>query len=440
MLHKGDRNNVLGIRWCVTQARGCPNALFEEGSVKLSESTAIDKLAYFSTASSGNLASVLQSAVSVKSTSDMKCRSSRYSMVLRHATEGGDIPIRPTKNITASGTRSMLTSDGTMKALLECAGPCPQATTESERITGQQQPPYSLQHDAEARCGKTDHLRPDDQHVDGRCSHLDRPVALSSIPNEGSHTHGSTKPHGAPEFKPFLSSGLARFANRDVLKSLDRSAQFREPPSLVDKKNSTSKTSSPSGLSFKSATGVSSSRRSTGDLHSNKPGNQNLLLPTRRAGARMEKPSGDSAAPQACITGPSCMDATAVGRRLTAQNNMWSAVGSYEPLASVVFQELYPQLSRELQALCMQCLGTTDSPELRALTDIQQAAMKLVAEQSARRSIEAKSRLAEVFKREGQPKGALESLEQFLLERSPILIYFDIVSLTPHLEQGGFFR
>ena len=134
------------------------------------------------------------------------------------------------------------------------------------------------------------------------------------------------------------------------------------------------------------------------------------------------------------------MDATAVGRRLTAQNNMWSAVGSYEPLASLVFHELYPQLSRELQALCMQCLGTGDSSELRALTDIQQAAMKLVAEQSVRRSAEAKSRLVEVFKRTGQPIGTLESLEQFLLLRSPILIYFDIVSLTPHLEQGGFIR
>ncbi|CDJ51377.1 hypothetical protein, conserved [Eimeria brunetti] len=88
----------------------------------------------------------------------------------------------------------------------------------------------------------------------------------------------------------------------------------------------------------------------------------------------------------------------------------------------------------------MQCLGTTDSPELRALTDIQQAAMKLVAGESVRRSAAAKSRLAEVFKRAGQPKGSLECLEQFLLARSPILIYFDIVSLTPHLEQGGFIR
>ncbi|KAL8450806.1 hypothetical protein Emed_002263 [Eimeria media] len=144
--------------------------------------------------------------------------------------------------------------------------------------------------------------------------------------------------------------------------------------------------------------------------------------------------------PVATYSRPSYIDRTAMGRRLTAQNDMWSRVGSYEPLSSAVFHGVFPTLPSELQKLCMQCVGTPDSPELRSLTDIQKAAMALVAKQSVRKSLVAKSRIAREFKKRGQPLEALELIEQFLLTCVPILIYFDIASLTPHLAQGGYYR
>ncbi|KAL8451483.1 hypothetical protein Emag_002705 [Eimeria magna] len=143
--------------------------------------------------------------------------------------------------------------------------------------------------------------------------------------------------------------------------------------------------------------------------------------------------------PVATYSRPSYIDRTAMGRRLTAQNDMWSRVGSYEPLSSTVFHGVFPTLSSELQKLCMQCVGTPDSPELRSLTDIQKAAMALVAKQSVRKSLVAKSRIAREFKKRGQPLEALEQIERFLLTGVPILIYFDIASLTPHLAQGGYY-
>lgn len=88
----------------------------------------------------------------------------------------------------------------------------------------------------------------------------------------------------------------------------------------------------------------------------------------------------------------------------------------------------------------MQCLGTTDSPELRALTDIQKAVMALVAKQSVQKSAEAKNRLTKAFEGARDINAALDCLEQFLLSRAPILIYFDIASLTPHLDHGGCIR
>ncbi|OEH79308.1 hypothetical protein cyc_00343 [Cyclospora cayetanensis] len=130
----------------------------------------------------------------------------------------------------------------------------------------------------------------------------------------------------------------------------------------------------------------------------------------------------------------------AAGRRLTAQKNIWSAVGSFEPLRSSIFHRIFPRLPDELEKVCMQCIGTPDSSELRALTDIQKAAMALVAKQSVRRSAAAKDRLVKQFKLMGQPDGILDCLEQFLLTCVPILIYFDISSLTPHLEHGGYYR
>lgn len=152
------------------------------------------------------------------------------------------------------------------------------------------------------------------------------------------------------------------------------------------------------------------------------------------------RPRIGSAFPTTYNLRPSYIDGTAVGRRLTAQNNIWSGVGSYEPLRSSVFHGVFPKLSPELQALCMQCFGTPDSPELRALTDIQKAVMALVAKQSLTKSAEAKDRIVKELNDRGTPKGAVDKLEQFLLTRVPILIYFDIASLTPHLAQGGYFR
>ena len=419
--------------------------MVEEGSLKLSESTAFDKFAYCSPSCSGNLESVLQSAVSAKAPQNPKDGSGRDSMNRCQSKRGGDAPINSSQNITARELRHMPTPLNTQTASLENVKSGLHATALSEHTSVKQKHSSIFQDNAETAHALPQNQGTYNQEVAGRCNLIahdrsgNRPS--SSMPSLGSQKHGRTKLQNSSELKYSPSKRVTDDGGPDAPKWQLRSAQSRDSSSVVDRGKNISKQSLDPSSTFGNTTGfVSLRRRSTEDLHSDMVRNGDCLLPTNRARAHMEKPRINSAAPPTSIMRPSYMDATAVGRRLTAQNNMWSAVGSYEPLASLVFHELYPQLSRELQALCMQCLGTGDSSELRALTDIQQAAMKLVAEQSVRRSAEAKSRLVEVFKRTGQPIGTLESLEQFLLLRSPILIYFDIVSLTPHLEQGGFIR
>ncbi|CDJ41563.1 hypothetical protein, conserved [Eimeria tenella] len=205
---------------------------------------------------------------------------------------------------------------------------------------------------------------------------------------------------------------------------------------------STSKRIEPLCISVGEIDGKASSRRrsSTGSFSDRKSGNEYGLGRSPLPSGQPRKPRIDSAAPTEYAVRPSYMATSALGRRLTAQTNIWSGVGTYEPLASSVFHGLFPNLSPELQSLCMQCLGTTDSPELRALTDIQKAVMALVAKQSVKKSAEARNRLTKAFEGAREINGALDCLEQFLLRRAPILIYFDIASLTPHLDNGGCIR
>ncbi|CDI78033.1 hypothetical protein, conserved [Eimeria praecox] len=427
------------------QAQKSTDPFSEERSVKLSESTAFDKLAYYSSSRTGKLESVLQSAVSAKSTAQLKRCSSSNSMVWRHSKQGGAMPVHSSQAITAGESRCMLASVSSQRAALENMKPGSQATTRSDHRSREKQKRCTPQQDGEAAFHLSRHVRAHEQQVAGRCHHLanrgSANRALSSLPSKCSQNHRSTELHNVDESKGFSNGRLTRSRGPDVPGCLFRSGQPRESSSAVDEGDNILKRSLESSSAFGSKAGITSRRRSgTTDVHSDALKKSSSLQPALHERGHMGKPRIDGAAPTAFITRPSYMDATAVGRRLTAQNNMWSAVGSYEPLASLVFHELYPPLSRELQALCMQCLGTKDSPELRALTDIQQAAMKLVAEQSVHRSAKAKNRLADVFERAGHPNGTLECLEQFLLACSPILIYFDIVSLTPHLEQGGFIR
>ncbi|KAL8439093.1 hypothetical protein Efla_003140 [Eimeria flavescens] len=180
-------------------------------------------------------------------------------------------------------------------------------------------------------------------------------------------------------------------------------------------------------------------RNSTGDMQSGRLGPAGSCRQMNATTQDTRRPRGSSSH-MAMNSRPSGIEGTAIGRRLTAQSNMWSRVGNYEPLSSSVFHGVFPTLSAELQALCMRCFGTTDSPELRALTDIQKAAMALVAKQSVPKSAAARSRLVKEFRQKGLPEEALEHLERSLLTSVPILIYFDIASLTPHLAQGGNYR
>ncbi|CDJ27954.1 uncharacterized protein EMH_0036340 [Eimeria mitis] len=417
--------------------------LLEQRSVKLSESNAFDGQAFYSLSKSENLESVLQSAVSTKLAQHLRYCSGRDSMVWRHSKQGGDVSLHSTENMTATRVGGVRTPICTQKASARYVKPGSQATAFSES-TAVQQKQYYVPLEVEAVSDVSRRPRLYDKQVGGKCTNFAHDGSgnrsSSSIPSKGSRNHRNTELRYASELESFPNRNIARSSGPDVPTREFHSDKPRDS-SVPDKGGNAPKRPLDSNSTFGSTAEISSSRRSsTGDLSPNILGSRDRSQATHHARGHFGKSRIDTAAPTAFITRPSYMDTTAVGRRLTAQNNMWSAVGSYEPLASLVFHELYRQLSPALQALCMQCLRTTDSPELRALTDIQQAAMKLVADQSVRRSAAAKKRLAEVFKRAGQPKGTLECLEQFLLTRAPILIYFDIVSLTPHLEQGGFIR
>lgn len=98
---------------------------------------------------------------------------------------------------------------------------------------------------------------------------------------------------------------------------------------------------------------------------------------------------------------------------------------------------MFPRMSHHLVELCQKCLGKEESPEIRSLTDIQKAVLVLVAERSASESRKAKNRIEyDLQQEEDLDNGLFEIIEKFLLKEAPLLVYFDMASLTPHLERS----
>ncbi|KAL8269904.1 hypothetical protein Esti_006168 [Eimeria stiedai] len=398
------------------QARESGNILWEKTTMNFSESSALDNLAHGSCNSPEILASVLNSAMT-----SSKAASSK-------------IGIRSANKALESGSPWLLSAPGER-------GSWELARESSHDMTESKCPGHSrLQRSSAAGEGfvelqtresttglDTSRLIAQQDGSKGDRSRFSRREDVQQTSDRASARVGSKK-----------TSSNSRTSTATCFRR--SSSSFRTAKS-TESSFASAETMTP-GACRSDTNGRKSDIASVGDTTSNEiedveSARLRAQFDWRHANAGRPKNSDH---PVATYSRPSYIDGTAMGRRLTAQNNMWSRVGSYEPLSATVFHGVFPTLSSELQKLCMQCVGTPDSPELRSLTDIQKAAMALVAKQSVRKSVAAKSRIATEFMNRGQPKEALEQTEQFLLTSVPILIYFDIASLTPHLAQGGYYR